>query len=65
MAYGFDIEALIKAILEKISESAILIILYTNSKSLYGYLVKIRHYLGKAIDDRHVELISVMWATWD
>lgn len=41
MAYGFDTEAIIKKTLGKILGSIIIIILYTNFKSLYDYLVKL------------------------
>lgn len=41
MVYRFDIEAIIKATLKKILESAFLLILCTNSKSLYDCLVKL------------------------
>lgn len=39
MAYGFDIGEIIKAILGKILIFAILLILYTNLKSLYDCLI--------------------------
>lgn len=41
MTHGFDIRVVIKAILGKILRSAILLILYTNSKFLYYCLVKL------------------------
>lgn len=41
MAHGFDIEAVIKVMLEKILESTIPLLLYINSKSLYDYLVQL------------------------
>lgn len=41
MVYRFDIKEVIKAILEKILGSAVSIILYINSKSLYNCLVKL------------------------
>lgn len=40
MIYKFDIEVVIKTILKKILRSAIWLILYTNSKFLYNYLIK-------------------------
>lgn len=40
MAHKFDIKAVINATLGKIQESAVSLILYTNSKFLYNYLVK-------------------------
>lgn len=39
--YGFNIRAIIKATLGKVLESAILLILFTNLKSLYNCLVKL------------------------
>lgn len=42
IANGFNIGAVIKATLEKMLGSAVLLILYTNLKSLYNCLVKIR-----------------------
>lgn len=41
IAHGFDIEAVIKAILEKILGSAVSLILCINSKFLYNCLVKL------------------------
>ena len=41
MVYGFDIGAVIKVTLRKILGSAIEQNLYTDSKSLYDYLVKL------------------------
>lgn len=41
MAHGFDIGAVIKTIIEKIFRSAVLLILCTNSKSLYNCLVRL------------------------
>ncbi len=41
MAYGFEIGAVIKAMLRKILGSAVPLILYTDLKSLYNYLVKL------------------------
>lgn len=38
--YGFNIWKIIKAILKKILRSAILVILYIDTKSLYYYFVK-------------------------
>lgn len=42
IAHGFNIRPVIKAILEKILTSAILFVLYINSKSLYNYFVKLK-----------------------
>ena len=41
MAYSFNVEAVIKTMLEKILRCAIPLILYTNSKLLYHCLVKL------------------------
>ena len=41
MAHGFDVGAAIKATLEKILQQPILLVLYTDSKSLYNCLVKL------------------------
>lgn len=41
MAYGFNIDVVIKVILGKMLGSAISLILYLNSKALYNYLVKL------------------------
>lgn len=41
IVYEFDIRAAIKAIPKKIFKSAISIILFINSKSLYNYLIKL------------------------
>ena len=41
MVYGFDIGAVIKATLGKILGSDVLLILCSDSKSLYDYLVKL------------------------
>ena len=43
MAYGFNTKATIKATIEKILQlKQLLITLYTDSKSLYNYLVKLK-----------------------
>lgn len=42
MAHGFNIRAIIKALLAKILQDKILLICYTNSKCLYNYLIKLR-----------------------
>lgn len=41
MAHGFDIEAVMKAMLRKILGSTVLLILCTDSKSLLKWLVKL------------------------
>jgi hypothetical protein len=41
MAYGFDISALIKFIIDKVLKIDLLLIFYINSKSLYKCLVKL------------------------
>lgn len=40
MAHGFNIRVIIKITLRKMLGSAVLLILYTDSKSLYNYLIK-------------------------
>lgn len=42
IAYKFDIRVVIKTIIEKILRSAILPILYSNSKFLYNFLIKLK-----------------------
>jgi hypothetical protein len=41
MVYGFDIRALIKFIINKALQVDLLLVVYTNSKSLYECLVKL------------------------
>ncbi len=41
LAYGFDIRAAIKSTIEKILHTTLLLVLYTDSKSLYDCLVKL------------------------
>jgi hypothetical protein len=41
MAHGFDIGATIKSTMDKILQVNLPLILYTNSKSLYNYLVRL------------------------
>jgi hypothetical protein len=41
MAHGFDIRASVKAILDKVLRIDLLLVLCTNSKSLYKCLVKL------------------------
>jgi hypothetical protein len=41
MVHGFDMGASIKATLEKILKINLLLVLYTNSRLLYYYLVKL------------------------
>ena len=41
MAHGFDMGILIKFIIDKVLQIDLLLIIYTDSKSLYKYLVKL------------------------
>jgi hypothetical protein len=41
IAYSFDISAFIKSIIDKVLRIKLPLILYTDSKSLYDYLVKL------------------------
>jgi hypothetical protein len=41
MAYGFNISALVKSIINKVLEIELLLVVYINSKSLYKYLIKL------------------------
>jgi hypothetical protein len=41
IAHGFNIGGLVKSIINKVLEIEVLLIIYTNSKSLYEYLVKL------------------------
>lgn len=41
MAHGFDIGVVIKAILKKVFQAKIPLVLYTDSKSLYNCIVKL------------------------
>ena len=41
MAYGFDVEATIKSTLKKILQITLPLLICTDSKSLYDYLVKL------------------------
>jgi hypothetical protein len=41
IAYNFDISASIKFIIDKVLGIKLLLMLYTNSKSLYNYLIKL------------------------
>jgi hypothetical protein len=41
MAHGFDIRALIKLTIDKVLGIDLLLVLYTDFKSLYEYLVKL------------------------
>jgi hypothetical protein len=41
MAYGFNIGALVKSIINKILEIELLLVIYTDSKLLYKYLIKL------------------------
>jgi hypothetical protein len=41
MAYGFNIGTLVKSIINKVLEIELLLVVYTDSKSLYEYLIKL------------------------
>jgi hypothetical protein len=41
IAHSFDISAFIKFIIDKVLRIELPLILYTNSKSLYNYLIKL------------------------
>jgi hypothetical protein len=41
MAYGFNIDTLVKSIINKILEMELLLIIYMNSKLLYECLIKL------------------------
>jgi hypothetical protein len=41
MAYGFNIGTLVKSIINRILEMELLLVVYTDSKSLYEYLIKL------------------------
>jgi hypothetical protein len=41
MAYGFNIGTLVKSIINKVLEIELLLVIYTDSKSLYEYLIKL------------------------
>ena len=41
IAYSFNISAFIKFIIDKVLRIELPLILYTNSKSLYNYLIKL------------------------
>jgi hypothetical protein len=41
IAYSFNISSLDKTIINKVLEIEVLLVIYTNSKSLYKYLVKL------------------------
>ena len=42
MTYGFNIRAIIKAILGKLLQTEIPLIFYTNLNSLYNYFIKLK-----------------------
>jgi hypothetical protein len=42
IVYNFDIRVLIKVIIDKVFKIELLLIIYTNSKSLYEYFVKLK-----------------------
>jgi hypothetical protein len=41
MAYGFNIGILVKSIINRVLEIELLLVVYTDSKSLYEYLIKL------------------------
>jgi hypothetical protein len=41
MAYGFNIGTLVKSIINKVLEIELLLVIYTDSKLLYKYLIKL------------------------
>jgi hypothetical protein len=41
MAYGFNMGALVKSIINKVLEIELLLVVYMNSKLLYKYLIKL------------------------
>ena len=41
MAYGFDMGGLVKTIIDRILEMEVPLVVYTDLKSLYEYLVKL------------------------
>ena len=41
MAYGFNISALVKSIINKVLEIELLLVIYTDLKSLYKCLIKL------------------------
>jgi hypothetical protein len=41
MAYGFNMGALVKSIIDRILEMELLLVVYIDSKSLYEYLIKL------------------------
>jgi hypothetical protein len=41
MAYSFDIGTLVKSIIDRILEMELLLVVYTDSKSLYECLIKL------------------------
>ena len=41
MAYGFNISALVKSIINKVLEIELLLVIYINLKLLYKYLIKL------------------------
>jgi hypothetical protein len=41
MAYGFDINAVVKSIIDKVLQVNLLLVFYTNFKSLYNYFIRL------------------------